>query len=299
MTAFRRRVPSLLCYVLVSLTAFIFLQRAGHGFPGSNPNPGQLVVSPDAGSGGPPPVMVYIPGGTFRMGDPTGDSYSALPRREVVLLDFYISRYEITFSLYDRYCRAEGLPLPPDGGYGRKDRPVGNVSWFDAVRYCNWLSRTEGLEPCYRIHAGFECDYSRNGYRLPTEAEWEYAASGGQAGRNFMYAGGDDAGEVAWYFDNAGRYPKPVGMKKPNELGLFDMSGNIYEWTNSLLTRDYSDTADGSVNPVGGKGGTTRTVRGGSCFFDSWGCRVWYRKGMNPESRVPYTGFRVVRRASL
>ena len=238
------------------------------------------------------------------MGSPTG-KFSSMPVRDVTVSDFYISRYEITFSQYDSYCRSASMPFPPDGGYGREDRPVGNVNWYDTVYYCNWLSRLEGLEPCYLVTEHPEstfpevrCDYSRNGYRLPTEAEWEYAASGGGKSRSYRYAGSNDVDEVAWYFDNAGRYPKPVGGKSPNELGLFDMSGNVYEWTNNRLTEDYADLADGAVDPIGPQEEGARTVRGGSCFFDSWGCLVWYRKGLRQECRVPYTGFRIVRKAA-
>lgn len=299
------KICPILCFILVVLVAFLTFSRTGNGFPGLNPRPEQLLVSESGDPADRGIEMVYVAGGSFLMGDPTGRAPSALPIRRVFLSDFRISRYEVTFSQYDRYCLSEGLPLPPDGGRGRGKRPVGNISWFDAVEYCNWLSRIEGLQPCYRIKIISNdllpevfCDYSRNGYRLPTEVEWEFAARGGNASRGYTYAGGNTVEDVAWYFDNAGRYPNPVGMKNPNELGLFDMSGNAYEWTNNKLTRNYSALTDGEENPTGPSGPGVRTLRGGSSFFDSWGCQFWYRKGARPECRLPYIGFRVVRRLS-
>ncbi|MBN2049989.1 MAG: SUMF1/EgtB/PvdO family nonheme iron enzyme [Spirochaetales bacterium] len=290
-------------FTLVTLLSFFSLSASGKGFPFLNPGPRQLLVSDDQTSSPDGiPDMIYVAGGSFPMGSPDG-KFSSFPVRAVTVSDFFISRYEITFFQYDNYCRSEGLPFPPDGGYGREGRPVGNVSWYDVAGYCNWLSRLEDLEPCYRITENPEgglpvvtCDYSRKGYRLPTEAEWEYAASGGRKSRSYSYAGSNDVDEVAWYFDNAQRYPNPVGEKKPNELGLFDMSGNAYEWTNNRLTEDYSDLPDGAVDPTGPQEEGARTVRGGSCFFDSWGCLVCYRKGLRQECRLPYVGFRIVRR---
>jgi len=297
------RLIPVLAFLGVTLVSFTLLSAAGRGFPVLNPRPGQLIVSSDSDPEDRFPEMVCLSGGAFPMGDPTGRAHASLPVREVVLSDFCISRFEITFSQYDRYCRAENVSLPPDGGAGRSGRPAGNVSWFDAVGYCNWLSEIEGLEPCYSIKeaspAGLPrviCNYSAHGYRLPTEAEWEFAARGGTLGSGFTYAGSHQVDEVAWYFDNAGRYPHQQGLKKPNELGLFDMSGNAYEWTNNRLTGDYSDLPEGTVNPAGPQEEGIRAIRGGSCFFDSWGCQVWYRKSLRPECRLPYVGFRVVRR---
>ncbi|MBN1648506.1 MAG: SUMF1/EgtB/PvdO family nonheme iron enzyme [Spirochaetales bacterium] len=300
-----RKIPAV-TFIVVTLSSFLLLSRFGSGFPFLNPRPWQLIVSFEPDSTHCFPEMVYTAGGPFYMGDPTGKSASALPVRYITVSDFFISRYEITFSQYDRYCRERRLPLPPDGGYGRKERPVGNVSWFDAVGYCNWLSRTDGFDPCYLVLGTVAsgptdvwCDYSRNGYRLPTEAEWEYAASGGPYSHSFIYAGSNRADEVAWYFNNSGRYPNSVAGKKPNELGLYDLSGNAYEWTNNRLTDDYKDLMDGTIDPVGPLGEReTRTLRGGSCFFDSWGSLIWYRKGLHPEYRLPYAGFRIVRRTN-
>ncbi|MBU1878969.1 MAG: SUMF1/EgtB/PvdO family nonheme iron enzyme [Chloroflexi bacterium] len=144
---------------------------------------------------------------------------------------FYLARYEISLDEYDRFCEDTGVHKPSDSGWGRGQRPVIGVDWYDAVAYCNWLSEKEGLTPCYSGKGRLtQCDFSANGYRLPTEAEWEYAARGGSQSRGYPYAGGDDPDAVAWYADNSGGTTQPVGQKQPNELGLYDMSGNAYEW---------------------------------------------------------------------
>lgn len=298
-------------FIVTTALIFLFLYKYGHGFPGINPTPRQLTVSDRTTEGDVTPDMVYVKGSTFRMGGPTGKAHSALPVREISINSFMISRYEITFDQFDLFCKAENIPLPPDGGYGRGDRPAGNVNWYDAVSYCNWLSEYEGLDPCYQFFPGHRdkgnmsifdsekllvvCEYSKNGYRLPSEAEWEFAAAGGVSSRNFIYSGSNNVHEVAWYFDNGGKYPNTVGAKLPNELGLYDMSGNVYEWTSGWYMRNYPDIQEGDINPVGPDKGSSKVVRGGSCFFDSRGCRIWYRKALQPACRVPYVGFRVVR----
>ncbi|MBI9107467.1 MAG: SUMF1/EgtB/PvdO family nonheme iron enzyme [Spirochaetales bacterium] len=299
----RFHIVRFLCWFVATAAVYIILQQNGWGFAGINPIPRQLIVSESGDLKEDVPEMVFAKGGLFSIGDPTGAAYSAVPVRQIKVDDFFISRYEITFNQFDSFCRYSGLPLPPDEGYGRGDRPVVNVNWNDAVSYCNWLSRHEGLDECYQLPSDsaeaplpVHCNYRKNGYRLPTEAEWEYAARGGVHHRGLMYAGSDIADDVAWYFDNSGRHPKEAGRKLPNELGLYDMSGNAYELTGSYLTGNYSELTDGDVNPSGPKTGSSIAIRGGSCFFDSWGCRVWYRKGLNPSRLHPYIGFRIVRR---
>ena len=294
---------------------FSLFYKYGYGFPGINPTPRQLIVSDGTIEDDATPDMVYVKGGTFHMGDHTGEALAALPVREIGINSFMISRFEITFDQFDLFCKTGNILFPPDGGYGRGDRPAGNVNWYDAVLYCNWLSEYENFDPCYQFFPDQQdtgnmsifdsekllviCDYSKNGYRLPSEAEWEFAAAGGIYSRGFIYSGSNNVHEVAWYFDNSGKYPNRVGEKLPNELGLYDMSGNVYEWTYGWYMKNYKDIQEGDTNPSGPDRGTAKVVRGGSCFFDSWGCRIWYRKTLQPACRVPYVGFRVVRSVFL
>ncbi len=174
-------------------------------------------------------------------------------------------------------------------GYAK--HPVVLVSWYGAVEYCNWLSDREGLRKVYTIRGReVEADWSANGYRLPTEAEWEYAARGGVQSKGYKYAGSDNLDEVAWYLKNSGRKTHPVGEKKPNELGLHDMSGNVWEWC-----WDWKDaySSGAKTNPRGPEKGSFRVLRGGSWYYLAEYCRVSNRNDHDPGNRAGYGGFRV------
>jgi formylglycine-generating enzyme required for sulfatase activity len=132
--------------------------------------------------------------------------------RRVMLDDFLMSATEVTFDQFDAYCKATGARKPDDKGWGRGSRPVLNVSWEEATGFCRWLSGKSGAE-----------------IRLPNEAEWEYAAVGGKKSEGHRYSGSDNWQEVSWSEENSGGTTHPVGQKKPNELGLYDMSGNLWE----------------------------------------------------------------------
>jgi formylglycine-generating enzyme required for sulfatase activity len=168
------------------------------------------------------------------------------------------------------------------------------VNWYEAVEYCNRLSLKEGLTPAYRGSGdSIVCDFNATGYRLPTEAEWEYAAKAGN--KNYLsyeYSGGNSVERVAWHSGNSGNSTHPVGTKQPNDLGLYDMSGNVWEWCWDW----YGSYSGGSqTDPRGASSGTSRVVRGGSWNSDAASVRSAIRRYNPPSNRRDYLGFRLVR----
>ena len=242
-----------------------------------------------------PAGMVFVQGGSFAMGDVLGNSTQKdeKPVHKVTVSPCYRGKYEGT--------QAEGRRVTgkSPGKFSGDNRPVEQVSWFDAVRYCNRRSRKEGLAPCYSTDgARIVCNFKANGYRLPTEAEWEYAAKGGMKGVNkqrpYLFAGGNDVNSLAWYYGNSGFETHPVGGKSPNQLGLYDMSGNVYEWCWDW----YGSYGSGDQqNPKGPASGTDRVFRGGSWFCSATSVRVSFRAHNTPAVRYDNFGFRVVRSA--
>ena len=191
--------------------------------------------------------------------------------------DFYMAETEVTQALYKSVMGEN-----PSMFDGDDSRPVEQVSWYDAVKFCNRLSEKEGLEKCYSgSRDSIKCDFSRNGYRLPTESEWEYAAKGGDKSKGFKYSGSDDIVEVAWYRGNSGEQTHPVKSKKPNELGLYDMFGNVWEWC-------WDDSYSAS--------GSSRVGRGGGWCKSTCGYSVSYR-GYYPSATDSDLGFRLARSA--
>lgn len=213
-------------------------------------------------------VTVRISGGTFTMGSNGSDETPHI----VSVDNFSIMKYEVTFYEYDAYCDATGKQKPYDQGFGRGNRPVINVSWNDANDYAKWLSRETGKK-----------------WRLPTEAEWEFAAKGGQ---NHTYSGSESIDEVGWYMDNSGSQTHSVGQKQPNGYGLYDMSGNVWEWCSDWYGSDYYRSSP-SNNPQGPSSGSFRVLRGGGWYNSSDNCRVSTRSYYNPDFRYNY-GFRLV-----
>lgn len=192
--------------------------------------------------------FVFVEGGTFMMGDVEGDQWEmASPPHEVSLTySYYIDAYMITYSEWDAYCTATGASAPYDSIDGIENEPVSNISWYDATAYCNWVSESLGLSAAYNVETGDLLDAFGNvttnvmdvrGIRLPTEAEWEWSAGGGIYGTDTEFAGSDNADEVAWHFHNSGAKTQPVGLLAPNELGLYDMSGNLFEWCNDWFRK--------------------------------------------------------------
>ena len=195
-----------------------------------------------------------------------------------------LGKYEVTFSQYIDYCNDTGAKVPDDEGWGKNEQPVMNVSWFQAVQYCNWLSETKELNKAYDTSGDKKTwklkakPQNLEGYRLPTKKEWEYAARGGVKGRATKYAGSDKIHEVAWYDFNSDFKTHPVGQKKPNELGAYDMTGNVWEWTTS-------------------RKGSKKVHLGGSYNNVSQYCKINTESSYNQYSQSPGSdlGFRIVK----
>ncbi len=265
------------------------------------------------------PKLVFVEKGSFTMGDTWGDGYdNQKPAHKVTFTyDFYMGKYETTFDEYDAFCEAIGRSKPRDRGWGRGQRPVIRVSWWDAIAYCNWLSKKEGLPKAYDSNGNLldkdgrvTTDPSKVvGYRLPTEAEWEYAARGGNKSKGYKYAGSDNEDEVAWYWQNSGdKYltgdwdddtikenncrTQELGKKAPNELGIYDMSGNVDEWCSDWY-EDYSSSAQ--TNPYNSTACYNRVKRGGSWSLIATFVRVASSSSRSPSNTIRYLGFRIAR----
>lgn len=264
-----------------------------------------------------PDDLVLVKGGSFI------DAKSNYYGRGVSVSDFYIGRHEVTQRQWLQVMGSNPSRFKGD------DLPVEMVSWYDSIEYCNRRSLREGLRPYYRINRHRQDPGNRpdprfgrlddvrwtvtinagaDGYRLPTEAEWEYAAGGGRASRSYTFSGSDDVDEVAWYFRNAGdeqlpgawSWPviqrnhdrtRPVGSKRPNELGLYDMSGNVREWCWDWLGELPTHVRD----PRGPAAGFQRVWKGGSWMAVDFAAAVAFRGALAANGRGPDQGLRVCR----
>jgi formylglycine-generating enzyme required for sulfatase activity len=235
-----------------------------------------------------PANMVLVEGGTFQMGSSNGDT-DEKPVHTVTVRSFYMGRTEVTQREW-----AEIMGNNPSNFKG-DNLPVERVSWLDAIEYCNKLSLKEGLIPAYRGGGNdIVCDFNATGYRLPTEAEWEYAARGGNKDYiSYEYAGGNSVDAVAWHNGNSGNRTHPVGTKQPNSLGLYDMSGNVWEWCWDWYGNSYSGGSQ--TDPTGASMGTSRVGRGGGWGSTATVVRSANRNGDTPSSRGSTLGFRLVR----
>jgi len=258
--------------------------------PQPAPQPAPAVTTPTAVPQR-PAGMVRIPGGSFQMGSVSGLDIER-PVRRVAINAFSISRYPVTQKEWQEVMGTNPSHFKGD------NFPVESVSWFDAIEYCNRRSQREGLTPAYTVRGTGDNRTVRwnrraNGYRLPTEAEWEYAARGGNGSPgNFTYSGSNNVDEVAWHSGNSGGRTHIVGAKKPNALGLYDMNGNVREWCwdwfETYLSREQTD-------PTGPSSGTYRVIRGGGWSFSAGSARSTYRISYYPYNRSSDVGFRIVR----
>jgi len=237
---------------------------------------------------GVPPGMVYVAGGTFQMGNTLSKFLNQRSAHQVTLRSFYMQKTEVTYADYDRFCEANGQKKWSDirwaegeaqnwaqnNGLDLGSLPVLYTRWSEAIQYAKWLSAQEGLESPYITKNGLLlCDLTKNGYRLPTEAEWEFAARGGTLSGGFKYSGSNDLDTVAWYKDNAGGIPHPVATKQPNELGLYDMSGNVMEFCWDWLTPYLSSPV---INPLGQSSYSRPRPRPNHGVFDGYVARGGY-----------------------
>ena len=233
--------------------------------------------------------MVRIPGDIFVMGCQPGDSHcdeDELPPHIVTIQhDFYLGKIEVTQDLYAHVQKKN----PSRFQYCGALCPIESISFYETLQFLNALSQQEGLMKCYTgtgknmSFVGVEC----TGYRLPTEAEWEYAARGGEA---FLYAGSNTVDEVAWYEKNAGDTTHPVAQKKPNGFGLFDMSGNVMEWCNDWY---WQYTAEAKTDPVQQTRTKSKVGRGGTWFEDHAKTRNSDRYFEAPSFQYDLLGFRI------
>ena len=256
---------------------------------------------------------ILVEGGSFSMGS-TLEFISASdekPVHKVAVSSFYMSDHEVTQAEYMAVMGSN------PSGFSGGSSPVEIVSWYDAIEYCNKLSEMKGLSPCYSLNGTTDtskwgkkgdpwdnvvCDFTANGYRLPTEAEWEYAARGGNKSNGYIFSGSNgyttysgiyDIGSVAWCDEDWGS-THDIKTKQPNELGLYDMSGNVREWC-----WDWYGSYDSSAqaNPTGASSGRSRVYRGGGWLDTLWECRVANRDYSRPGYAFSDLGFRVVRTA--
>ena len=216
--------------------------------------------------------MVKVAGGTFQMGatsEQGSDAYdNEYPVHSVTLSDYYIGQTEVTQELWEAVMGSN-----PSYFKGNNQCPVEKVSWDDCQEFIEKLNRLTGKN-----------------FRLPTEAEWEYAARGGNKSKGYKYSGSNDADAVACYEDNSGSKTHPVATKQSNELGLYDMSGNVYEWCQDWYG-DY--TSRSQSNPKGANTGSYRVLRGGSWFSDAGNVRVSLHDGSLPDNRFDNGGLRL------
>lgn len=233
--------------------------------------------------------LILVESGSFKMGSNEGDTDQQPSHNVRITKDYYIGKYEVTQKEWRTVMGNNPSFFKGDS------KPVEKISWYDAIEYCNKLSEKEGLTPVYS-GSGRDVKFNSNasGYRLPTEAEWEFAARGGENSKGYKYSGSNSVKKVAVYIKNSMKDfgTKNVGTKLPNELGLYDMSGNVQEWCWDWK-ESYSSSSQ--IDPRGNFSGSDRIVRGGSWGGNAEESLTIYRYGYYPEFNYNGLGFRVVK----
>jgi len=219
------------------------------------------------------PELVLVEGGTFTMGctQEQGESCNEneTPSHTVTVSSFYIGKYEVTQQQWEAIMENN-----PSYFKGDRNLPVERISLNEIQQFITKINALTGKK-----------------YRLPTEAEWEYAARGGKLSKGYKYSGSNNANSVAWYMGNSNSKTQPVGTKEPNELGIYDMSGNVFEWCSDYYG---NYTADSQIDPLGPDYGNLRVTRGGAHGIGTGYCRVSFRFGSSPNTIVQDLGFRLV-----
>jgi len=279
-----RRATISIAIALLALVAGFSCQKPA---PVIEPPP---IVVTDSGA-----EMVSIPAGAFMMGS-DGNLDDEAPAHEVWVDAFLMDRYEVTQDLYSKF-------VPTNGSHFKgPDLPVEQINWTDAALFCNLRSKAEGLEPCYDENTA-ECNFEATGYRLPTEAEWEYAC---RAGTTTDYSFGNDPRQLkdyAWFDENGGDTTHPAGQKRPNPWGLYDLHGNVAEWCNDPYDENAYKNSP-AKNPRGPASGKDYVLRGGAWAMDADTCRSAARIAENPGFQDACfardaIGFRCVRKAPV
>lgn len=241
--------------------------------------------------------MVYLPAGEFTMGSNQGNPDEA-PAHKVKLSAFAMDKYEVD---QDMFAKAQ-LPNPSHWNESPK-KPVERVRWRDAKQYCNERSTLEGLKPCYNEKTPeWDLDLSANGYRLPTEAEWEYACRAESEGP-YDFGQPDKLRQYSWFTENADEKTHAVGQKKPNRWGIYDLYGNVSEWCEDVYSPDYYKQSAGTdpLGPASPGKDVKRVMRGGSWKSSPDMCRASFRQGQRTGDSdacfyTDFCGFRCVRR---
>ncbi len=273
--------------------------------------------------------LVFVEGGSFIMGDESGGiNIDDKPLHKITLNSFYISKFEVTVQEFKDFVKVSGYltstEITGEGCYIWMDNywkhdektnynnpgfliennhPVTCLNWWDAIKYCNWKSKKEGFPVSYNESTGDLLDNKGNittnvtkvkGYRLPTEAEWEFSARGGKMSKNYSFSGGNSPELVGWISKNSGKRLHPVGTRIANELGIYDMTGNVWEWCTDWFGFDYYANSP-EKNPYNVVRNYRQVIRGGG-----WGgyipfARVSFRFAESPFERSNNIGFRVCR----